>query len=607
MNIKPQLTTSLAQYGIEEVSTSFGIPSIAGQAIGAPISNVFLNGNITGQNIIRSVQEGLFNGAIAYAADFASDKITDNTLLNALSTRVISGAIEGTLIQKDTFKGVYDSLKQSVLGVFQVNKTLLDAISFNLSVTQNGLNDALEIHLTNIFNRQSVESIQRSGGVASALSSPKEQITMPDGVSAQMARVSSGEGVLFDSHNNLLGFERNNIYQTGAFGIGNDGAFGLTSGKSFGYLQNGSYYEAVIQNGKVTQITTIVDQAQLDIHPDKETPGIRFDVDGNISDGQITLNNQATLKISNGTLDGINFVTDVAMAPVNLVKDVAQKYANLLDEAFLKEPHTDIIYKGDIVAVDMKLDWIGDMDTMLQDTAAGVFFWVPANIRWAKAVTDAVPQIVDLMKAADNKFIFTPGVNSGIKSEEHPEYRSMDEIELLKNSFDLSDKRLMFAHSAGTEAQLKAILKAKEDGVDLSQFKFVFASPRVSRQTFVKYLTDAGVTSDQVLVVTAQTDYLHFATDKFAPNPDWSDVQSFFPTLRDYENSDGRYNYLFLEKDLTYEADKAHVREELGHGGPINGGIENHRYQARFNGVLIKDKSLPEMYFDFSQGNSQDE
>ena len=314
-NIRPELFSSLAQYGIDKLSTSFGVPSIVGQAIGAPISNVLLNGNITGQNIVRSVQEGLFNGAIAYAADFASDKITDNTVLNALSTRVISGAIEGTLIQRDTFKGVYDSLKQSVLGVFQVNQTLLNAVSFNLAVTQNGLSNALEIHLTNIFNRQSVESIQRSGGVASALASPKELITMPDGVSAQLARVSSGEGVLFDSNNNLLGFERNGIYQTGTFGIGSDGNFGLTSGKSFGMLQNGSYYEAVIQNGNVVRVKTITNnpsQMPVDIKMGDSIDGIHFDSDGNVTQGEMTLDERVTLTIANGTLDGIQILENAS-------------------------------------------------------------------------------------------------------------------------------------------------------------------------------------------------------------------------------------------------------------------------------------------------------
>ena len=257
----------------------------------------------------------------------------------------------------------------------------------------------------------------------------------------------------------------------------------------------------------------------------------------------------------------------------------------------------------------MKLDWIGDVDTMIKDFgAAGALIWIPANVRWTKAITDAVPKIVNLMKDAANKFIFTPGVNSGIQSVDHPEYRSMSEIQILADPFSTSPQKIMFAHSAGTEAQLRALVEAKKAGEDLSQFKFVFASPRVRRDTFNMYLDQAGIKPDQVLVVTAAGDYPHWPTDVsvLAPLPTTLS-SSWFDYAKNKEGDEIRYNYLFLEKDLTSEDSKGLIKPLLEHGGMVDGAIEDHRYQAKFNGVLIGDKSLQEIYFDFSQGNSQDE
>jgi len=600
---------------VEKLGASLGLDPRLAQAIGAPISSALgqgiKDGNIFGQNVIQSVQDGLFKGAIAYGVDFASKNITNNALLQSLSSRVISGAVEGTLLQKDLFKGVYDALKQSVIGVFGSNPESIvgNAASFAELVSQKGLTNALEIHLTSVFNQQTIESIIRSGGIASAIASAKQAILLPDGRLAKIVNLSTGEGVLFNSSDAIMGFELNGIFQTGNFGITSDGKFGLTSGKTFGSLNTGQYFEAQVQDGKVQSITTLKDQARLDISINKETPNIQFNTDGNLSQGQMTLNDTVTLKIANGTLDGINVVADISNTAIDTVKDITQKYKTFFDEAYLKDPHTDIIHYQQIAAADMKLDWIGDAETMVKDFAASAgLLWIPANVRWAKAVNDAVPQIVNLMKDAANKFIFTPGVNSGIQSAEHPTYRFMPEIQLIGDSFSTSPKTTMFAHSAGTEAQLKAILKAKQDGQDLSQFKFVFASPRVRRETFNDYLDQAKIRPDQVLVVTAAGDYPHSPTDVsiLAPIPS-ALLSSWFDYGNNKVEDKIRYNYLFLEKDLTYEADPEHIKKQLEHGGPVDGGIENHRYQARFNGILIEDKPILEIYSDFAQGNSQDE
>ncbi len=309
--IAPELTTSLAQYGIDKLGKSLGLdPRLTG-LISAPISLAigknFQTGNIFGQDVIKAVQDGIFRGAIAYGVDFAANRITDNKLLQALSSRLISGAIEGTFLQKDLFAGVVGALKQSVVGIFGANQSdvLGNIVNFSTLVAQNGFKNAAELYLTNIFNKQSIEAIYRLGGIASALASPKTQVTLPDGRVAYQTVTSSGEAIIFDAMNNLLGFQRNGLYQIGGFGITSAGSFGLISGKSFGMIAGGSSFEASIQNGKVTQITTYTDQVRLDIDLGEGTDGIRFDSDGNLTDGRMTLDERIDFTVVNGTVYGI--------------------------------------------------------------------------------------------------------------------------------------------------------------------------------------------------------------------------------------------------------------------------------------------------------------
>ena len=87
---------------------------------------------------------------------------------------------------------------------------------------------------------------------------------------------------------------------------------------------------------------------------------------------------------------------------------------------------------------------------------------------------------------------------------------------------------------------------------------------------------------------------------------DWGDVQSFFPTLRDYENSSGRYNYLFLKTDRTFK-DGIDSHEYLGHGGMIDGDIADHSYDIIYNGQDFQNISLRKIYSNFSKGKKPNE
>jgi len=269
------------------------------------------------------------------------------------------------------------------------------------------------------------------------------------------------------------------------------------------------------------------------------------------------------------------------------------KYLNAV--LMLDGPKTNIIQGSNgVVAADMQLDWLNYMESDKHDILMSDSILLNlGNLRWLKAVTGATPEIVNLMKNGNNKFIFVPGVNTTITDMLLGDAgMTINQIETLASSFDINNQRVMFFHSAGTEAGLRAIEEAKKQGVDLSQFKFVFASPRVRRETFINYLNRAGISSSQVLVVTAANDLPHWPTDVF-PNI-ISSVETDYESNR--INGQIRYNYLFLESDLSSSSPL------LGHGGMIDGAISDHKYIVTKNGVRVQAK-LRSINSDFSNGS----
>jgi esterase/lipase superfamily enzyme len=198
------------------------------------------------------------------------------------------------------------------------------------------------------------------------------------------------------------------------------------------------------------------------------------------------------------------------------------------------------------------------------------------------------------MRDSNNDCIITLGVNSGMLGGVNELGYTPQQFNELENIFSEDGKRVMVAHSAGTEAQLKALLEAKQQGVPLPD-KVIFASPRVSRDTFEWYLDEIGLSSDQVLVVTAAGDYPHWPTDVFSANSLASGsfgfaIDGITASFFDYENSSSN-QYIYLKEDLASD-------QMLGHGGMIEGAIYDHEYIFVENGVE-KIEELRTIYSDF--------
>ena len=254
-----------------------------------------------------------------------------------------------------------------------------------------------------------------------------------------------------------------------------------------------------------------------------------------------------------------------------------------------------------VTSVDMDLNWFNffsleKLPLTLTDLG---YFALTANHRWSQEVGHAVPLLADQVSNKENKFIFVPGVNSRIGTD-----ISFEQINTLSEVFRTAnpDKQVVFCHSAGTEICLKSAKEAKAD-------YYVFASPRVRQDTFIRMIEEAGLTPDQVLVVTATDDLPHWPTDLLSnPTEVVSSIangglanttaKTLGDSFYDYQNSQKKYNYVYLERDWTYENHLDSSRY-LGHGGMIKGVLFDHEYDIEYNGVKKKKVRLRNLYSDF--------
>ena len=260
-------------------------------------------------------------------------------------------------------------------------------------------------------------------------------------------------------------------------------------------------------------------------------------------------------------------------------------------------------------------DFFSSQNNALTQTDAG-FLGLTANRRWKQEVNDAAPSLAAEIQDKSNKFIFVPGVNSTVGGAMANDI-SYAEVNKIADVFHVAntDKQVVFCHSAGTQVCLESLKDAKADF-------YIFASPRVSRSTFEQMIHDAGLKPEQVLVVTAADDYPHWPTDViFDPEKLAMDIAKgnlvdavhnggtslsdmLQSSFYDYENNKSlngelKYNYLFLKEDLTHDANRILIKEQLGHAGMIGCALEDHSYDAEYNGEDILNGAMKEIYENF--------
>ncbi|GEM_PF-6689015 len=174
--IKPQLFSSLAQYGIDKLGTSLGLDPRISTLIGTPISGVinagFKTGWDSGNAIIAGINDGILRGATSLGIEYLTQQADLDPLLGSLTSRAITGAIEGALNGGDIFGGIFEGFKSSALNVARLGVSGTDSwsqaqylqrvINFSDIIKQKGLAKAIEDSATQIFHEDAISSILKS-------------------------------------------------------------------------------------------------------------------------------------------------------------------------------------------------------------------------------------------------------------------------------------------------------------------------------------------------------------------------------------------------------------------------------------------------------------
>jgi hypothetical protein len=282
-NIKPQLFSSLAQWGVTRLGTELGVDSNLSMLIGAPIlaglDAAFQGGINAGQTIINNVQAGLLQGAISYGLSFTG---TESPLIGSLLSRDITNSLALAIGRDGLFNTVFNILQRSVLNVFNVaggiTKTLFQGIThFGTTIEQKGLIGALESLVSSAFSRNAQEVIVQKGGIQGLFNStPQTQTTLASGQQALELKIDNQNSLFFDDVSNLIGKKDQGIYQLGDFGYDSFGNFALLEGNVYADLQDGLNLQAGVRDGQLISIFIEGpnNESLIQINPEKDNQPI---------------------------------------------------------------------------------------------------------------------------------------------------------------------------------------------------------------------------------------------------------------------------------------------------------------------------------------------
>jgi hypothetical protein len=247
-NIRGDVFSSLASYGVSELASSLGlnprISSVISLPIAGAIGRSFDVGHILGEDLIQSVLDGLAGGALQLGLDFAIDELDiDDPLLESLTSAALTRSVSnffdpnGNLIE-DLLKAAGD-FTEEFLG--DVTST-----EFMMYAAEHGYAEALQTFATNIFSREALEEIHGVGGIAQIISG-RSQLIDYNGITLTKVNITDREGFVLGAQGQFVGtFRTVNGVQEESFG-----QFDISAGKS--KLINGTVRQ-VHPSGEVSYI-----------------------------------------------------------------------------------------------------------------------------------------------------------------------------------------------------------------------------------------------------------------------------------------------------------------------------------------------------------------
>ena len=358
-NIKPQLFSSLAQWGVTKLGTSLGIDSRLATALGTPISagiGAGLTGGVNvGQGIITAINQGIQRGAVSLGLDYLTQQAHLDPLLGSLTARTITGAIEGALSSDHSiFIGIANAYGESTLSFSRLGITGNDAwsqaqylqrvLNFSDIIKQKGLAQAMEESATQILTEDSVSSILKSFSsirafVDDAIQNQKLKSVVINGIEYKKLELANGDYQLFSSDGkNLIEVKRANRIMRGTFGKSTTGEWGLIDGTVIVNHPNGVVTTSTMQGGHRVSVNIY--------NPNKQAT---LTITPNIGDNEVVTNDLGDIvngKINNGSISiGLK------------AGDVSSLDMNLSSDAVLQKPAYNV--KGDVVS-QMNNDFITD-------------------------------------------------------------------------------------------------------------------------------------------------------------------------------------------------------------------------------------------------------
>jgi len=199
--IKPQLISSMAEYGVNKLGDAFGVDprytSLASYTTGAVAGSWATNGIDLGSNTMQAINSGLLRGGTQLTINLASEELEIDPLIASLSVNAITGSILGGFNQEgDILKGAYDSFQRSALNFLTFGSNGLDpnspshyyqraaylskVVSFTDEVQANGLEETLSKHAASVFTRDAIENIWKRGGIADFLTNNAKSVAYHD-------------------------------------------------------------------------------------------------------------------------------------------------------------------------------------------------------------------------------------------------------------------------------------------------------------------------------------------------------------------------------------------------------------------------------------------
>lgn len=300
-NIKPGLFSSLSFYGVEKLGASFGIDprltSLIGVPISAGVNAGFLGGVNVGTNIVSAINDGFMRGVVSMAIDYAGQALNLSPLFTGLSARAIMGGLEGMLGQSvNQGKGFFEGMMQSI-GSSLFNALTFDQAAPSSSMTNamylqrilrfsdiaktEGIEVAIENHLSAILQRDAVETVFKQGGISQLISKQAVPITDDEGnvVSIKISTGIDSSIYLDPTKQNVIGRDFGNIKERGVYGVDPlTGEFKLIEGRIYQDFDFG-FNVIYVKNGFIKDVIPVSNSGDYAFHLSSRDPEVGIIID----------------------------------------------------------------------------------------------------------------------------------------------------------------------------------------------------------------------------------------------------------------------------------------------------------------------------------------